>query len=591
MGTSASNWSKQKISVNILFVLVACLVLSSPAWIFQASGAVPSSVHTVDASGQAGSYASLDLDSKGNPGISYFDSANSHLKYTRWNGTNWDVQTVDSEWFNGLHNSIAFDLQDNPHISYMGEQGALKHAYWNGTAWNIQTVAIAGSHTSIAIDAKGYPHISYFSVQDGADLRYATWNGSCWNIETVDSQGIVGEFTSLKLDNASYPHISYWDVTNKDLKIAWCDNTSWHIQTVDSSGDSGAFTSLALSPNGSQYISYFDNASRDLKFAKSDGSNWTVQTIESDGDVGTDTSLALDSHENPHISYTDTSHGTLKYASWNSSNWTIQTLRYAGLVGELTGVPIDQTSLRIDKEDNAHIAYYDCGNYCLKYLINPDESGFVHTYIQPTATLNVNLNTLGVGQAVDFSMSLAPRPPLLNDRFVNITVTITQPNGTILNIGPFTSDSDGVLYVSFVPTQIGNYTLQMNFPGQAFTSIACTYFSAQSKAVTLNITQQSTVNPSPTPTPTPNNSSTSASSSQGSSTTKVQTSDYMQPWQNSESNDYTPNQPSGNGDIGEQQDGRNWIAPGPFPVVETAAASAIAFSVCIGVILILKRWE
>ncbi|HLN90050.1 MAG TPA: hypothetical protein VK253_08290, partial [Candidatus Binatia bacterium] len=392
-----------------------------------------------------GSYNCLALDSHGNPSISYYDFTNCNLKYAHWNGTIWEVQTVDNEFFTGLHTSLSFDALDNPHISYTGGPSGLRYAYWTGTAWDIQkTVDAAGSFTSIAIDSKGYPHISYYSVQNGNNLKYASWTGSTWNIEIIDSNTYVGEFTSLKLDSTGYPHISYWDFgknfVNDDLKVAWCDDLGWHIQTVDSAGDVGKFTSLSLDKNGNTHISYYDIGNGDLKYAVSDGSTWNIQVVDSPGDVGTDSSLALDSLGNPHISYTDNTNHVLKYASWNGSAWNIISLGSAGYVGEYTSLPNDQTSLQIDKNDIASIAYCDWGHYWLKYIIAPDLYSIsiknVQPNVQPIASLSISPNPIGVGQTINVSMSLMPAPPTPLERFSSVTLLITQPDGTNNTLGP-----------------------------------------------------------------------------------------------------------------------------------------------------------
>ena len=491
--------------LKLLCIAFICLFLLSSSWVLQVSGTLASTVQTVDASGKMGSYLSLALDSKGNPGISYYDFTNCHLKYAHWNGINWDVQAVDSNFISGLHTALAFDSHDNPHISYDG-QNTLRYAYWTRTEWNIQTVDAAGGFTSIAMDVNDYPHISYYAVQNGNDLKYASWTGSSWSIQTIDSNAYVGEFTSLKLDSSGNPHISYWDFgknfTNEDLKVASYDSTGWNIQTVDSVGEVGKFSSLDLDKEGNTHISYYDSGNGDLKYAVSTGSSWNIQVVDSNGDVGTDTSLALDSNGNPHISYTDNTNHVLKYASSDGSSWNIVSLRSAGYVGEYTSLPNDQTSLKIDKDDKAHIAYCDWGNYWLKYISAPDESGFAVKYVQPAASLKVSPNPVEVGQTININISLVPRPPLANDRFSNVTLLITDPAGATSTLGPFFSDSAGMVYPSYAAMQVGFYSIQIKYSGQFFSSNNATYYPTQSQVLTLKV-QQEPVLPSPSLSPSP----------------------------------------------------------------------------------------
>lgn len=58
----------------------------------------------VDRSPGTGRYASLALDAAGNPHISYWDSTLYDLKYARWTGSKWEIQTVDS--YDGRYTSL-----------------------------------------------------------------------------------------------------------------------------------------------------------------------------------------------------------------------------------------------------------------------------------------------------------------------------------------------------------------------------------------------------------------------------------------------------------------------------------------------------
>jgi hypothetical protein len=92
---------------------------------------------------------------------------------------------------------------------------ALKYASFNGSTWNIETVDTSGGDTSIALDKDGNPHISYCKYSGpSVNLKYAVFNGLTWDIETVDNTGSVGLETSIALDISGNPHISYEDLTN-----------------------------------------------------------------------------------------------------------------------------------------------------------------------------------------------------------------------------------------------------------------------------------------------------------------------------------------------------------------------------------------
>ncbi len=49
---------------------------------------------------------------------------------------------------------------------------------------------------------------------------------------------------------------------------------------------------------------------------------------------------------------------------------------------------------------------------------------------------------------------------------INMTVKITDPNGQVKTMGPYTGDTTGGTYFSFVPDIVGNWTFQMFYGGQ-----------------------------------------------------------------------------------------------------------------------------
>ncbi|MCX7021676.1 MAG: T9SS type A sorting domain-containing protein [bacterium] len=130
----------------------------------------------------------MALDDSGYPHISYYDLDNYDLKYARWDGAEWRIETVDSEGYVGDYTSLALDSSDYPRISYC-----------------------------------------YTILFVGYDLKYARWDGVTWQIETVDSEGAVGEYTSLALDTSDNSYISYYDGSNNDLKLAWYKPNRFHL--------------------------------------------------------------------------------------------------------------------------------------------------------------------------------------------------------------------------------------------------------------------------------------------------------------------------------------------------------------------------
>src|SRR5208283_4718495 len=84
--------------------------------------------------------------------------------------------------------------------------------------------------------------------------------------------------------------------------------------------------------------------------------------------------------------------------------------------------------------------------------------------------VSVSPNPSGAGQTVFVNLWLSCPPPTASaqfgDRWHNMTVVVTKPDGNKETLGPFTSDSSGGTSTTFTPDVIGNYTFQSFFGGQ-----------------------------------------------------------------------------------------------------------------------------
>jgi outer membrane protein assembly factor BamB len=137
------------------------------------------------------------------------------------------------------------------------------------------------------------------------------------------------------------------------------------------------------------------------------------------------------------------------------------------------------------------------------------------------AFLNVEPNPVGIDQTVYVTFWLDKVPPTANvafgDRWENMTVKVTAPDGSVKNYGPFRSDDVGASYMTFDPEALGTYKFQFIFPGQVIagdnpaptgTNNAATvgdyYLPSETQEIEL-VVQQDPIEPWPsTPLPTNN---------------------------------------------------------------------------------------
>jgi hypothetical protein len=86
------------------------------------------------------------------------------------------------------------------------------------------------------------------------------------------------------------------------------------------------------------------------------------------------------------------------------------------------------------------------------------------------AYINTAPNPIGVGQQLTIVFWRNQVPPTAagdgGDRWRNIMIYITKPDGSKETLGPFTSDPVGGTYALYTPTEVGTYNFSVTFPEQ-----------------------------------------------------------------------------------------------------------------------------
>ena len=240
---------------------------------------------------RASGFCSLVLDSKQRPHISY--PAGTGVVHSYWDGEKWQRQfaNVHARVID-YYTSIALDLKDNPSISFYEEAGAgnaqlrLRIVVWNGSYWDLRTVdpdVGSGKFNSMAINSQGYPEIGYGNVEyKNVSLRYARWNGQTWNVEVLESTATGKWSVSMVLDKNDTPHIVYTDVGTHLVKYATKRAGKWEFQTVDSIVRQAYpdRNGIALDAQGNPYVSYYDAGAGFLKVAHRVNGRWVAEIVD-----------------------------------------------------------------------------------------------------------------------------------------------------------------------------------------------------------------------------------------------------------------------------------------------------------------------
>ncbi len=389
-------------------------------------------IETVDNTDSAGWYTSLALDDLGQPHISYASTWGPRYAYR--DDVGWHSERVGSWWWSA-DTSLALDGSGRPHIAYSTNH-MLHYGYLSGTVWITETLDSGlgnrDRYLSLALDADGRPHIAYTvgPFYYGGALKYAHWDGSSWQFETVDSLISRPGPARLALDAAGHPHIAYCVLFTSysdysvcdDLKYASYDGASWTVQTVDSVGLVGGYPSLVLDPAGRPHISYCKNqlvsseaVCDELRYAYSDGNAWHLEVVAGPELWGKYTSLALDAAGWPHLSYC-ASPG--EYSTRCTALWyAYQDPSGWHRQAVASGDYLGGfSSLQLDAQGRPHISYAD------------ELAGdLMYAYQDCNALGQVGLagpSTLAVGETGLYTASYAPLT-------ATQPVTLTWSNGTV----------------------------------------------------------------------------------------------------------------------------------------------------------------
>jgi hypothetical protein len=321
--------------------------------------------NTIDSDSWESGITSIQLDSAGNPWISYVTGPvggdNFHLKLASFDGSGWTTTIVDTE--NWGHAWLALDSGDIPHISFRQSplygQGILRYATWTGSEWAVETVDPTPDlySTSIAVDELDRPHIAYGSgVYPNWALKHAQWTGSQWDIEDVDAGGYqIREATSIAIDTLGRPHISYTLCCVdglRQVKYAHWNGSAWEFDVLDSV-NTPLSTSIALDSSDRPHVAYTMGGLDGISYASKMGDEWQTELITTDRIWYA--RLALGSDDEPRICYYHADDGALVFAMRQRGDWMIQVVDD----DPSPNIRIGRfPAIAVGDDDSIHISYY-----------------------------------------------------------------------------------------------------------------------------------------------------------------------------------------------------------------------------------------
>lgn len=189
-------------------------------------------VRTVEAGSESGKWSSLVLDHNNLPHVAYSSFAGiGQLKYSYFDGKDWvrsilDTPTAADPGARGMGASLLLDSKGNPRISYH-DLHSLKYVYFDGIKWVKDVVeelppyidwSWKNFRTTQLLDHNGNPHISY---ESHIGLKHAWWDGKRWHTQLIKSPyGVWFYESSMAMDKHDNLYISFRDPSDGSLKVA-----------------------------------------------------------------------------------------------------------------------------------------------------------------------------------------------------------------------------------------------------------------------------------------------------------------------------------------------------------------------------------
>jgi hypothetical protein len=238
----------------------------------------------------------------------------------------------------------AFDSVQESLLLLRYQQDSLVHSTHIDGGLYSQGGTMVGEYPAMRVAPDGQPRIAYYDRTHGR-LKVAVSAGGAWSTQIVDDgeagASDVGRWVRMVIDGNNGLHFAYRDETARQLRmlsmapsgckaVANKDNDSPFVPVLVGAPpghpvakeDYGTWPSIGITGDGTLLVSYYDAARGNLLLATCRGDTFSQQILDGEdvytgqdtGDVGLWSSLAIDPDGNAGVAYYDRTRGVLRYA-------------------------------------------------------------------------------------------------------------------------------------------------------------------------------------------------------------------------------------------------------------------------------------
>ncbi|MCK5774132.1 MAG: hypothetical protein KAH57_10130 [Thermoplasmata archaeon] len=270
----------------------------------------------------------MAIDSRGYPHIIYQNARLSvdNLKYAFWNGTDYEIEFVDTAQDSGNKMDIEVDSENRPHILYFNKSNnVLTYGHKNDTGWHKQSILNFTSgviHFDMAIDNNDYPAIFAYD-RTNLTTVFIKWEGSRWNRSIIKNGGC--SYPNIRYDEDGTPHIAF---TTYGVNYGFWNGTAWDMVELTNRTGNGQGLKMALNSSGNPCFIHYENywGNEELFLIYHNGTNWNEAKIDEYDDYAYELSIVVDGDDNIHMVYHSDRDRFLNYSSFDGATFSNERL-------------------------------------------------------------------------------------------------------------------------------------------------------------------------------------------------------------------------------------------------------------------------